>query len=272
MGVGNSIRSKIEVRRNRRRAGSRARRKYADLRRAWLRRNRRLWVLAAVAGIVAWALLTWLVNLAPGDQTWAGPGLAGALFATWVAMRQSPPVSIASWQEGAFGEEETAKQLRILERDGWVVLHDLANGSKNFDHVVLGPTGVYCLNSKWSGYRLESGTDGRLVGRHKYDDDIYLSITSIVKRVRGEAAALSEQIEKRCGQRLWVQPVIVWWGDVANGGQTVDGVGVVQGKALADRLRAQKGRPVPRFDRVVDALRPGRHAHPRPLSGATRSR
>ncbi|RYV49607.1 nuclease-related domain-containing protein [Pengzhenrongella frigida] len=256
----NSLRIWIEVRRNRRRAGARARRKYNDLRKAWLQRNRKWWLLMVVLGIGAGILLTWLVNLGPGDQSWAGPAVAGALFATLLLMRQSPPVSIASWQEGAFGEEETAKQLRGLEKEGWVVLHDLANGSKNFDHVVLGPTGVYCLNSKWSGYRLEPGEDGRLVGRHKYDDDIYLSITSVVKRSRGEAAALSEQIEKRCGKRLWVQPVIVWWGDVTNGGRTVDGVGVVQGKVLADRLRAQKGRQVPQFDRVVDVLRPGRHA------------
>ena len=227
-----------------------------------------MWLLAIVFLIGAGVFVTWLINLAPGDQVWAAPAVAGALFATLIAMRQSPPVSIASWEEGAFGEEETAKQLRVLEKEGWVVLHDLANGSKNFDHVVLGPTGVYCLNSKWSGYRLESGDDGRLVGRHKYDDDVYLSITSVLKRSRGEAAALSEQIEKRCGQRLWVQPVIVWWGDVVNGGQTVDGVGVVQGKALADRLRAQKGRQVPQFDRVVDVLRPGRHAHQKSVSQA----
>ena len=227
-------------------------------------------MVAVAVAVVAGALLTWLVNLAPGDQSWAGPAFAGALFATLIALRQSPPVSIASWQEGAFGEEETAKQLRVLEKEGWVVLHDLANGSKNFDHVVLGPTGVYCLNSKWSGYRLESGDDGRLVGRHVYDDDIYLSITSILKRTRGEAAALSEQIEKRCGQRLWVRPVIVWWGEVADGGRTEEGVGVVQGRVLADRLRTQSGRRVVQFDQVVNALRPGRHSQPRPFSDAAR--
>lgn len=210
--------------------------------------------------VALWALLAWSVGLLPGDHTWVSGALAGALGATLFGFRQSPPVSIASWAEGALGEEETAKQLRALEKEGWVVLHDLVNGSRNFDHVVLGPTGVYCLNSKWSGYRLERTDDGRFVGRHRYDDDIYISIDSILRRARGEAAALREQIEARCGTRLWVQPVIVWWGEVANGGRTVDGVGVVQGKNLADRLRAQTGRPVPQFERVVAVLRPGRHS------------
>jgi len=261
-----SISSWTDARRDRRRAGARARRKYVDLRRAWLRRHRKLWALVVVVAVVVWALFAGLFGLLPGDQTWVNSAFAGALVATLLARRQSPPVSIASWEEGAYGEEETAKQLRVLEKEGWVVLHDLANGSANFDHVVLGPTGVYCLNSKWSGYRLERTDDGRLVGKHRYDDDLYLSIVSIVRRARGEAAALSEQIEKRCGQRLWVQPVIVWWGEVANGGQTVDGVGVVDGKVLADRLRSQKGRPVPQFERVVAVLRPGRHSQPRALS------
>ena len=255
-----TISSWTDGRRNRRRAGARARRKYADLRRAWLRRNRGLWAVAAVVAVALWALLAWSVGLLPGDHTWVRGALAGALGATLFGFRQSPPVSIASWAEGARGEEETAKQLRALEKEGWVVLHDLVNGSRNFDHVVLGPTGVYCLNSKWSGYRLERTDDGRFVGRHRYDDDIYISIDSILRRARGEAAALREQIEARCGTRLWVQPVIVWWGEVANGGRTVDGVGVVQGKNLADRLRAQTGRPVPQFERVVAVLRPGRHS------------
>ena len=258
-----SIKQWNDARRRRRRAGARARRKYADLRRKWLRRNRKLWLAAAAVCVVFWLVFDWLLDTLPGDHTWTSGAFAGALFATLFAFRQSPPVSIASWEEGAFGEEETAKQLRILEKDGWVVLHDLANGSANFDHVVLGPTGVYCLNSKWSGYRLEESDEGRLVGRHRFDDDLYLNIDRNLSAVRGEAAALSKQIERRCGQRIWVQPVIVWWGDVANGGKLVDGVGIVQGKNLAVRLRAQKGRSVPQFDRVVAVLRPGRHARTR---------
>lgn len=260
-----AIRTQVDARRNRGRAGARARRKYTDLRRKWLRRHRKLWVLAALGAVASWAVFSWLVDRFPGDQTWASAGFAGAVVAAWIGLRQSPPVSIASWEEGAFGEEETAKQLRTLEKEGWVVLHDLANGSANFDHVVLGPSGVFCLNSKWSGYRLEQTADGRLVGRHQYDDDLYRDVERTLRRARAEAAALSRQITERCGQRLWVNPVIVWWGEVADGGKLLDGVGVVQGKNLAARLRALKGRPVPQFDQVVAALQPGRHSRRRVL-------
>lgn len=244
---------------NRRRAGSRARRKYAQQRKAWLRRHRGVWLAAAgvsaAVWLAFWALMSWL----PGDHTWATAAFAGALVGVLFALRQSPPVAIATWEAGALGEEQTAKQLRRLEGDGWVVLHDPANGSANFDHVVLGPAGVFCLNSKWSSYRLEESEAGRLVGRHEYDEALTVDVESILKRARGEAAALSRRIQERCGHRIWVTPVVVWWGQVANGGKLVDGVGVVEGKRLVERLRVQRGRPVPDFDAVLHSLRPGRH-------------
>ncbi len=211
--------------------------------------------VAAVMWFIFWVLMRWY----PGDQSWATWAFAGALVGALFTLRQSPPVAIASWQAGAFGEEETAKQLRALERDGWVVLHDLANGTANFDHVVLGPSGVFCLNSKWSSYRLEETASGRLIGRHEYDEDLTIDVDMTLRRARGEAAALSRQIEKRCGQRVWVKPVVVWWGQVAKGGKYIDGVGVVEGKHLVERLRAQSGSPVRDFERVAQALRPGRH-------------
>lgn len=84
-------------------------------------------------------------------------------------------------------------------------------------------------------------------------------MTPSIRKVKGEAADLHKQILERTGLNLWVRPVVVWWGEVADGGRTVEGVGVVQGKLLAERLRAQSGRPIRDIQAVVEALRPGRH-------------
>lgn len=217
------------------------------------------------AGVLAamWLGFWCLMRLLPGDLSWASAAFAGALAATLYSFRQRPPVAIATWEEGAYGEEQTGKQLRALEKCGWIVLHDLANGSKNFDHVVLGPNGVFCLNSKWSGYRLDVDPDGQLVGRHQYDDELYRDVQGALRQARAEAATLRDRIHERCGAQLWVQPVIVWWGDVVNGGRLVDGVGVVQGKNLVPRLKEQQGKRIANFDEVVAVLRPGRHARRR---------
>lgn len=252
----------LEARRNRKRAGRRARRKYAQLRREWLRRTRWRWVAAGLTLAVMWLVLVWAAARVPWFPDWFAAALGGALVGVFVAARHSPPLHVATWEAGAWGEEATAKELTRLEAEGWVVLHDLANGSKNFDHVVLGPRGVFCLNSKWSGYDLQPEGD-RLVARHRYDDEIVVDIRSTVRKVRAEAAELSTKIRERCGEKIWVQPVVVWWGEVDRGGRQIDGVGVVQGANIVAALRKQPGREVERFADVVAALRPGRRARGR---------
>jgi len=55
-----------------------------------------------------------------------------------------------NWDRGAAGEERVARQLANLPRPPWIVLHDLPVGAKgaNIDHLVVGPAGVYTLNTK----------------------------------------------------------------------------------------------------------------------------
>jgi len=59
-----------------------------------------------------------------------------------------------AFERGAQGEEVTAEALAKLP-DGWTVLHDIAWPGRpyaNIDHVVVGPGGVFVIDSKnWSG-------------------------------------------------------------------------------------------------------------------------
>ena len=62
--------------------------------------------------------------------------------------------SAEMWERGADGEAATAQVLQTLP-PGWVVLHDLRWPGRRFaniDHVVIGPPGVFVIDSKnWSG-------------------------------------------------------------------------------------------------------------------------
>jgi Nuclease-related domain len=75
-------------------------------------------------------------------------GLA-ATAAGW-ALRFKPSPEASAWRRGAAGERRTARLLGPLERHGWAVLHDLAvPGSRaNIDHLVIGPGGVFVIDSK----------------------------------------------------------------------------------------------------------------------------
>ncbi|HXQ59492.1 MAG TPA: nuclease-related domain-containing protein, partial [Acidimicrobiales bacterium] len=57
-----------------------------------------------------------------------------------------------AWRAGADGEMEVGWQLRKLGPD-WHVIHAVAVGEKqsDIDHVVIGPAGVFTLNTKNHG-------------------------------------------------------------------------------------------------------------------------
>src|SRR5215208_7135838 len=65
---------------------------------------------------------------------------------------------------GRRGERRTARLLAPLERHGWEALHDLAvPGSRaNLDHLVIGPGGVFVIDSKQYRGRLQLDPSGRL--------------------------------------------------------------------------------------------------------------
>jgi hypothetical protein len=118
------------------------------------------WRVAAILGIgagggVVGSLLAPRLGLILG-------GLA-ALVAGWGLRFQPSPEAIA-WRRGAVGERRTARLLSQLERQGWAVLHDLAlSGSRaNLDHLVIGPGGVFVIDSKQYWGRLQLDLSGRL--------------------------------------------------------------------------------------------------------------
>jgi hypothetical protein len=83
--------------------------------------------------------------------------------AAW-ELRFRPSPDATAWRRGAAGERRTARLLNPLERHGWAVLHDLAlPGSRsNLDHLVIGPGGVFVIDSKQYRGRLQLDSSGRL--------------------------------------------------------------------------------------------------------------
>jgi hypothetical protein len=101
-------------------------------------------------------------------------GALAAMAAGW-ALRFRPSPDAIAWRRGAAGERRTARLLKPLERHGWAVLHDLAvPGSRaNLDHLVIGPGGVFAIDSKQYRGRLTVDPTGRLWhGRYPLAPDL----------------------------------------------------------------------------------------------------
>jgi hypothetical protein len=118
------------------------------------------WRAAASLGIGAVGGL--LGHLVTSRMSLIVGGLA-AMAAGW-GLRFKPSPDAVAWRRGASGERRTARMLSPLERHGWVVLHDLAvpGSQANLDHLVIGPGGVFAIDSKQYRGRLQLDAVGKL--------------------------------------------------------------------------------------------------------------
>ena len=159
--------------------------------------------------------------------------LLGGLAATaagW-GLRFRPSPDAVAWRRGAAGERRTARLLSHLERHGWAVLHDLAlpRSQANIDHLVIGPGGVFTIDSKQYRGRLQLDPAGRLWhGRY--------SLAPALRAVSYEADQAAQVLPD---PGVAVVPIVAVHGSQVPWGKVVsDGVPVLAATRLPSLLRA----------------------------------
>jgi hypothetical protein len=210
------------------RPGGSAQDRWREMRAAeWAAWTRTLpWRVAAILGIgAAGGLLGSLL----GPRLGLALGGLVALAAGW-GLRFRPSPDARAWRRGAVGERRTARLLAGLERHGWAVLHDLAvAGSRaNLDHLVIGPAGVFVIDSKQYCGRLRLDPSGRLWhGRYP------LAPTLRAVSFEADQAALV-----LTDPNVVVVPIVAVHGAQVPWGKVVtDGVPVVAARRLPSMLR-----------------------------------
>jgi hypothetical protein len=187
---------------------------------AWMRSLAWRAPLVAAAGAVVQILAT-EAGLPHGGLV----GLVAAALVGW-RLRFRPSEQARTWQRGAQGERRTARLLDRLTRDGFVVFHDLAvpGSPANVDHLVIGPTGLFVIDSKqWTG-TVHQGSDG-LVWHNHYRLDRTL------ETVRWEAETLGRLLGTRTAA-----VVCVHGAHVHGGGLHAQGVAIVPAHLLRGAL------------------------------------
>jgi hypothetical protein len=181
------------------------------------------WRVAVTLGVgVAAALLTPRLSLLAG--------VAAASAVGWAVRFHTSPETRA-WQRGAIGERRTARLLGRLERHSWAVLHDLAvPGSRaNIDHMVIGPGGVFVIDSKLYSGKLHLAPGGSLWhGRYP--------VAPMLRAVRFEADQAAQLLAT---PGVEVVPLVAVHGAQVPWGKLVaDGVPVVSARRLPELLRS----------------------------------
>jgi hypothetical protein len=82
---------------------------------------------------------------------WRDPRFLGAevglLLAIFAISRWVLPL-VERHDRGATGEEHVGRLLEDLPKRGWRVVHDASFGRGNVDHILIGPGGVYTVETK----------------------------------------------------------------------------------------------------------------------------
>ena len=110
---------------------------------------------------------------------------------------------------GERGELRVAEILDELRGSGYRAFHDLVGDGFNIDHVVVGPAGVFAIETKFrsgSGEIEFRNGEGLFVGG-------YLEEKDCLHQARGNAAEVSRIIKEHCGIYLPVKPLVVFVGD-----------------------------------------------------------
>lgn len=149
-----------------------------------------------------------------------------------------------SWYKGFLGEDIVGGQLGRLNEGTWCVFHDIQIGAfgRNLDHLVIGPGGVFALNTKNLKGSVWVANRAILVNGQRQD---YLD------KARAEAALVSRRLRVTCGVGTWVSPVIVVIADRLTVRSHPQGVSVV---AMLDIFRWIESQPAQLTDQEIRLL------------------
>jgi hypothetical protein len=112
-------------------------------------------VLIAVVGIVVTTVVAAML------LGWRSSGFVlvevVAIGAMHLLDRRAFPV-IDRWDRGAEGEEHVGRMLDAMREHGWQPLHDVSFGRGNIDHVLIGPGGLFTIETKSHPGRINVAT------------------------------------------------------------------------------------------------------------------
>lgn len=112
---------------------------------------------------------------------------------------------------GLEGERAVGQFLNKLRSDGYNTIHDIEEDGWNIDHVMVGPTGVYAIETKTIGK--PNGQDAQII----YDGETILidghtPDRDPLKQAEASARRIRDIVRERTGQTVEVRPVVLYPG------------------------------------------------------------
>lgn len=115
---------------------------------------------------------------------------------------------------GLQGEMFTGEELNLLMLDGFRVFHDIQSKYGNIDHVVVGPSGVYTINTKMRGKPKKGERRAEMIVDYEKNvlrfPDIEYQIPA--NQLETESNWLSKHLTSAVGKQIKVEPILAYPG------------------------------------------------------------
>jgi hypothetical protein len=154
----------------------------------------------------------WLYELnisTPNPWVWTIITLGALIFLAYRLAKYIPVVKRLRQAEA--GERAVGQYLERLREQGYQVFHDVVGESFNVDHVLIGPAGIFTVETKtWSKPAKGEAKlhfDGQKITKAGFEPE-----RNPVIQARAQSSWLRTLLEESTGKRTEVRPVIVFPG------------------------------------------------------------
>jgi hypothetical protein len=165
------------------------------------------------AGIVLWAGYEWAIMLGfikrPHPLVISVIAAIGVGYFVWNLMRSHK--QLKALRQGRDGERAVGQFLEGLRSNGHFVFHDVLGEGFNLDHVIVGPRGVFTVETK----TISKPAKGE--ARIKYDGNVVTIFGQKPERnpiiqAKAQADWLAELLGEETGKKVHVKPIVVYPG------------------------------------------------------------
>ncbi|MDD2272431.1 MAG: nuclease-related domain-containing protein [Desulfuromonadaceae bacterium] len=133
---------------------------------------------------------------------------------------------------GAAAEVKVAATMAELP-EGFTAFHDLAFSGFNIDHVVIGTSGIFLVETKSHGGKVTTEGDKLLLNGNPTDKDF-------INQTWSQTYQLKSFLKEQTGKEYQVKPVLCFSKAFVQLRQAIKGVAVVNSKFLNELLQRQK--------------------------------
>lgn len=194
---------------------------------------------------VCHAVLEWyrkLANTPPSPPSpWSATVVAVVVVLSVAWYVRKAYVKARQYGQGILGEEAVGQYLEEhLRPQGCQVLHDIPAEGFNVDHVVVGPTGVFAIETKTHRKPAKGASrvkfDGTSVSVNGFRPD-----RDPVVQAKAQARWLFDLLERSTGRRVFVQPIVIYPGWFVESQPGSGDVWVLNEKALPTFIANARG-------------------------------